>query len=100
MESDGGGAPTFFAGQSVCGVPPNNPQEHCKVIAYPPTHTIKGSYSAKTGVIRLVVPMKFIAGGDHPLFSITGVTATQTQPGSSGAATLNVIDSTAPYDLR
>ncbi len=99
MESDAGGAPTFYEGQSVCGVPPNNPQEHCKVIAYPPGHTIKGSYSAKTGTIRLVVPMKLV-GGDGKLFSVTGLTATQTAPGSSGGAVLNVIDSTAPFDLK
>ncbi len=68
------------------------------MIAYPPGHTIKGSYSAKTGTIRLVVPMKLV-GGDGKLFSVTGLTATQTAPGSSGGAVLNVIDSTAPFDL-
>jgi hypothetical protein len=98
MESDLGGAPTFYDGESVCGVPPTNPEEHCKALAYPPGHTIKGSYTAK-GTIRLVVPMKDV-GGDQRLFSVTGLTATTIAPGSSGAALFNVIDSTAPYDVR
>jgi hypothetical protein len=98
MESDGGGAPTFYDGDSVCGVPPSNPAEHCKVITYPPAHTIKGSYSP-SGTITLTVPMADV-GGSGSLYSITGVTATQAEPGSTGAAIFNVIDSTAPYDLK
>jgi hypothetical protein len=50
-------------------------------------------------VIRIVVPAKDV-GGSHPLFSVTGVTATETTPGSTGNAVFNVIDSTAPYDVK
>jgi hypothetical protein len=98
MESDNGGAPTFYDGDSVCGVPPSNPAEHCKFITYPPGHTIKGSYTP-SGTITLTVPMADV-GGSGSLYSVTGVTATQTLPGSSGAALFNVIDSTPPYDVK
>ncbi|HLX32150.1 MAG TPA: hypothetical protein VKR79_05200 [Gaiellaceae bacterium] len=98
MESDAGGAPTFYDGDSTCGVPPSNPEEHCKVIAYPPGHTITGSYTA-SGTITLTVPMADV-GGSGPIYSVTGVTGTQSLPGSSGAAIFNVIDSTPPYDVR
>jgi hypothetical protein len=98
MESDAGGAPTFYDGDSVCGVPPNNPEEHCKVIAYPPGHTIKGSYTP-SGTITLTVPMADV-GGSGSLYSVTGVAGTQTAPGSTGAAIFNVIDSTPPYDVK
>jgi hypothetical protein len=94
MESDGGGAPSFYVGESVCGVETS----HCKGLTYPPGKTIKGKYTTK-GTIRLVVPLKAV-GGDRKLFSITALTATQTAPGSSGTSIFNVIDSTAPYDLR
>ncbi len=98
MESDAGGTPTFYDGDSVCGVPPSNPEEHCKVIAYPPAHTIKGSYTP-SGTITLTVPMADV-GGSGSLYSVTGVAGTQTVPGSTGAAIFNVIDSTAPYDVK
>jgi hypothetical protein len=98
MESDAGGTPTFYDGESACGVPPTNPEEHCKVMAYPPAHAIKGSYTP-AGTITLTVPMADV-GGSGSLYSVTGVTGTQTLSGSSGAAIFNVIDSTPPYDLK
>jgi hypothetical protein len=98
MESDAGGAPTFYDGDSVCGIPPNNPAEHCKGITYPPGHAIKGSYTP-AGTITLTVPMADV-GGSGSLYSVTGLTATQNEPGSSGLALFNVIDSTPPYDLK
>jgi hypothetical protein len=98
MESDAGGAPTFYDGDSICGIPPNNPAEHCKAITYPPGHTIKGSYTP-SGTITLTVPMADV-GGSGSLYSVTGLTATQNEPGSSGLALFNVIDSTPPYDLK
>lgn len=97
MESDGGAAPTFYVGETTCGVPPSNPQEHCKALGYPAGKTVKGKYTKK-GTIRIVVPMKDV-GGDRKLFSVTGLTATQNTPGSSGGV-FNVIDATAPYDLK
>jgi hypothetical protein len=96
MESDNGAKPTFYAGASTCGVA----SDHCKFINYPSTHTIKGSYSKKTGTITLRVPVADV--GRKPrakLYSVTGVTATQTEPSSSGKAIFNVIDSTQPYDV-
>jgi len=98
MESDAGGAPTFYDGDSVCGIPPNNPAEHCKAITYPPGHAINGSYTP-AGTITLTVPMADV-GGSGSLYSVTGLTATQNEPGSSGLALFNVIDSTSPYDLK
>jgi hypothetical protein len=98
MESDAGGTPTFYDGDSVCGVPPSNPAEHCKVITYPPAHTIKGSYTP-SGTITLTVPMADV-GGSGSLYSVTGLTGTQNAAGSTGGAIFNVIDSTPPYDVK
>jgi hypothetical protein len=98
MESDTGGTPTFYDGESVCEVPPTNPAEHCKVMGYPPAHTIKGSYTA-SGTITLTVPMADV-GGSGSIYSVTGVTGTQNEPSSTGAAIFNVIDSTPPYDVK
>lgn len=98
MESDAGGAPTFYDGDSICGVPPNNPAEHCKLIAYPPGHSIKGSYTP-SGTITLTVPMADV-GGSGSIYSVTGLAGTQNEAGSTGAAIFNVIDSTPPYDLK
>ncbi len=94
MESDNGGTPTFYVGQTVCGIQ----SSHCKGLTYPPDKTIKGTYTKK-GRIRLVVPLKAV-GGDRKLFSVTSLTATQSSPGSTGATVFNVIDSTAPYDVK
>jgi len=94
MESDNGGTPTFYDGDSTCGVF----STHCKVIDYPPAHTISGSFTP-SGTVTLKVPMADV-GGAGSLFSVTGLTATQAEPGSSGAAIFNVIDSTPPYEVK
>lgn len=94
MESSAGDAPTFYDGESVCGVA----STHCKLLAYPPAHTVSGSYTA-SGTITLKVPVGDV-GGSASLYSVTGLTATQTQPSSTGAAIFNVIDSTPPYDVH
>ena len=95
MESDNGGTPTFYDGDSQCGVATS----HCKTISYAPQHTIQGSYT-RSGTITLVVPVQDIGGkADAPIFSATGVTATSTQP-SSSTSIFNVIDSTQPYNAR
>jgi hypothetical protein len=96
MESDGGGAPTFYTGESVCGVATT----HCKFITYPPQHTVKGSFTA-SGTITIDVPLA--EAGNSPgaeLFSATGVTVIQSESASSGTALFNVIDSTTPFDVR
>lgn len=99
MESDGGGKPYFFDGQSVCGIPPNNPEEHCKFITYPPQHILTtGSYTT-SGTITILVPVKDVGGSTDPtLYSVTAVTATQALSSTSGTGIFNVIDSTPPYD--
>jgi hypothetical protein len=38
--------------------------------------------------------------GPGPLDSVTGITATQSTPGSTGATIFNQIDATPPYDIR
>jgi hypothetical protein len=68
------------------------------VITYPPAHTIKGSYTPD-GTITLTVPAADV-GGSGSLYSVTGVTATQSDAGSTGAAIFNVIDSTPPYNVK
>ena len=94
MESDGGGPPTFFDGDSVCGVA----STHCKFLAYPPGRAVTGSYTA-SGTITIKVPVADV-GGTGSLYSVTGLTATQAEASSTGAAIFNVIDSTPPYDVR
>ena len=94
MESDAGGAPTFYDGDSVCGIATT----HCKVITYPPGHTVTGSYSPD-GTITIKVPVAEVGGTAKTLFSVTGVTATQSESSSTGTAVFNVIDSTPPYNV-
>jgi hypothetical protein len=93
MESDNGGPPSFFDGESVCGVA----STHCKLLTYPPGNPVKGSFTP-SGTITITVPFKDVPKGE--LYSVTGVTATQTESSSTGTATFNVIDSTAPYDVK
>jgi hypothetical protein len=106
MESDGGGSPSFFDGETTCGL---NEGTHCKYLAYPATHPLPttgpfaSGYNAATGKITLIVPVADVGGlQEAKLYSVTGLTATQAQPscpaGSSTCSTIfNVIDSTAPY---
>jgi hypothetical protein len=99
MESDSGGTPTFFAGQTVCGVPPNNPEEHCKFIDYPATDTVTGRYT-KSGTITILVPVADVGGAKKgTLYSVTGLTGTQSVPSSTGKAIFNLIDATPPYSV-
>ena len=56
-----------------------------------------GSYT-QSGTITIKVPASDV-GGSSSLNSATGVTATLTEPSSTGAAIFNVIDSTPPYNV-
>ena len=94
MESDAGSAPTFYDGDSICGVA----STHCKFLTYPPAHTVTGSYTP-SGTITIKVPVADV-GGSGSLYSVTGLTATQNAASSSGAAIFNVIDSTPPYNVH
>jgi hypothetical protein len=93
MESDAGAPPTFYDGDAICGVA----STHCKFLTYPPVHAVKGSYSP-SGTITITVPYSDVPKSS--LFSVTGVTATQTAASSTGAAVFNVIDSTPPYNVK
>ena len=94
MESAGGGPPTFYDGDSICGIA----STHCKFLTYPPGHTVSGTYTS-SGTITIKVPVADV-GGNGPMYSVTGVTATQNASSSSRTALFNVIDSTPPYDVR
>src|SRR5437667_1858249 len=94
MESNAGGPPTFYDGDSICGVA----STHCKFLTYPPAHTVTGSYTS-SGAITIKVPIADV-GGSGSLYSVTGLTATQTEPSTTGASIFNVIDSTPPYDVK
>jgi len=94
MESDNGGPPTFYDGDSVCGIA----STHCKMLTYPPAHTVSGSYSP-SGTITIKVPAANV-GGSGPIYSVTGLTATQNASSSTGTAIFNVIDSTPPYNVH
>ena len=97
MESDAGGAPTFFDGETQ-----SINTSHAKFLTYPPAHTIQGSYTAAApGTITLTVPVADVGGnGTARLYSITAVSVTQSTASSSGASIFNPIDSTAPFDFK
>jgi hypothetical protein len=97
----GSGKPSFFAGDTV-GVPPANPGEHTKYIAYPQTHVLSSSQAscnAATGVITLDIPRTDV--GNPPdgtrLYSITAFSATSTTPQSS-TTLFNLTDATTPFE--
>ncbi|MDP9342789.1 MAG: hypothetical protein M3Q23_12010 [Actinomycetota bacterium] len=94
MESDGGGAPSFFDGETS-----SIDTTHAKFLTYPPGNTIQGFYKpGPPGRIVLYVPVADVGAGlSSTLYSITGITATQSQPSSSGPI-FNVIDQTSPFD--
>jgi hypothetical protein len=94
MESDGGRPPVFYDGDSACGIA----STHCKLLTYPPAHSVTGRYTP-SGTITIKVPIADV-GGSGSLHSVTGLTATQTQPSSSGTAIFNVIDSTPSYNVH
>jgi hypothetical protein len=97
MESDAGGAPSFFAGEtSTLGVPGNT----AFFLTHPAQYKVSGSYSmGAPGTIRITVPARDFGGYNGPLYSVTGMTATQSVPSSTGSAVFNQIDATAPYDV-
>jgi hypothetical protein len=96
MESDGGQAPTFFDGETS-----TISDSHGKFMTYPGAHAIQGSYTAAApGVITLIVPVADVGGNPNAtLYSITGLSVTQTEPSSTGTAIFNQIDATHPFDF-
>jgi hypothetical protein len=98
----GSSSPTFFAGDTA-GIPPSNPEEHTKYLAYPQTHVLslsQASYSASTGVITLHIPRRDVGnpGNGKILYSVTAFSATSATPQSS-TTLFNLIDSTTPFDF-
>ncbi len=103
MESKSGAAPTFYAGEtSTLQAASQSATQQGFMLTYPPTHQVGGTYDKTTGTITITVPAKDVgnpAGAALQLYSVTGLTATQTQASSTGGAIFNQIDATAPYDL-
>jgi hypothetical protein len=102
MDNNGGGTPTFFDGETA-GIPPSNPGEHTKYLAYPQTNTLsssRASYDAKTGVITLNVPRGDVGNpaNGSVLYSATAFAATSLTP-QSATTLFNLVDSTTPFEL-
>jgi hypothetical protein len=97
MESDAGQAPTFFDGETS-----SIDTSHGKFLTYPSGHTIHGSYTATIpGVITLTVPIADVGGNSKAtLYSITGVSVTQTTSSSGGQTIFNQIDATRAFDFK
>lgn len=109
MESSGGGSPSFYVGRTETVASKQNSGSGGQgyFMTYPPTHKVKGHYSAKKGTITIYVPGKDVGNKARRalrLFSVTAITATLSQPpGSSSSLASNVfnqIDATVPYDAR
>src|SRR5205807_5832137 len=97
-----GGSPAFFDGETA-GIPPSNPGEHTKYLAYPQTKALsasQASYDAKTGIITMRIPRSDVGDPSDgtPLYSVTAFSATSTSP-QSATTLFNLIDSTSPFDL-
>ena len=102
MDNNGGGSPTFFDGETA-GIPPSNPGEHTKYLAYPQTNKLsssQASYDAKTGVITLRIPRSHVGNpvDGSTLYSVTAFSATSTTP-QSASTLFNLTDATTPSDL-
>lgn len=96
MESDNGGTPTFFDGETT-----TFDSGQGFFMTYPPGHTIQGSYknSSKGGVITLTVPVADVGGSSTAtLYSLTGLSVTQLSS-SSSTTVYNQIDATAPFNF-
>ncbi len=96
MESDNGQAPTFFDGETTTLA-----NGEGFFLTYPPTHAIQGSYTntGSGGTITFTVPVADVGGNSSAvLYSLTGLTATQSQSSSSNTI-FNQIDATAPFDF-
>ncbi len=109
MESDNGGRPIFYTGQTetlAAGPAPLGSGQGF-FLTYPPSKTVKGHYSAKTGTITIYVPARDVGNRQARrlrLYSVTGLTATQSEPAAASsyvaANVFNLIDASAPYDAR
>jgi hypothetical protein len=96
MESDAGGAPSFYDGETS-----SINTTHGKFLTYPPANTIQGTFTAglQGGTITLTVPVADV-GGRSPLYSVTALTATQSTPASTGNTIFNPIDASGAFDFK
>jgi hypothetical protein len=94
MESNNGEAPRFFDGDMGC-----LSTTHCKFFTYDSTTSIRGTYSATTGVITLHVPLADIGSpaSGTALYSAVAFTTTESLPQTLDPI-FNEIDATVPLD--
>ena len=97
MESDAGQMPTFFDGETS-----SIDTTHGKFLTYPSAHSIQGSFTVSSpGTITLDVPVTDVGGNSKAtLYSITGLTVTQSTPSSTGDTIFNPIDATRAFDFK
>ncbi len=97
MESDAGQTPNFFDGETS-----SINTTHGKFLTYPPAHSIQGSFTLSSpGTITLTVPIADVGGNSKAtLFSITGLSVTQSTSSSTGDTIFNPIDATGPFDFK
>ncbi len=97
MESDAGQTPSFFDGETS-----SINTTHGKFLTYPPAHSIQGSFTLSSpGTITLTVPIADVGGNSKAtLFSITGLSVTQSTSSSTGDTIFNPIDATGPFDFK
>ena len=97
MESDAGQTPSFFDGETS-----SINTTHGKFLTYPPAHSIQGSFTLSSpGTITLTVPIADVGGNSKAtLFSITGLSVTQSTSSSTGDTLFNPIDATGPFDFK
>jgi hypothetical protein len=103
MDSNEGGKPSFFVGDTSAIPPPGNQADHTKYITYPQTKTLsasQASYDAKTGVITMHIPLSDVGkpAFGTVLYSGTAFSATSSSPQSS-TTLFNLIDATTPFEL-
>jgi len=106
MESDNGGTPTFYAGETKSL---KAPTEVAFMLTYPPEDAVTGSYTAGSpGTITIDVPAADVGNATTgELYSATGLTATQaetsalaSETGTFAASIFNLIDASASYDVK
>jgi hypothetical protein len=102
MESVEGGKPTFYDGDTA---PPTQQVQLSQ--NFSAAQTTRGSYNAKHGTIRIVIPFKDVPAVKRhaTLYSATAFTgttaATLAVPNPSGLqGEINQLDATAPFDYK
>jgi hypothetical protein len=97
MESVGGGAPRFFAGDTTAT---QIPAEQVSML-FDSTHAVPGTVQG--GTVTIHVPWSAIGGNKRGrvLYSATAFTATTAATlGGNAAGVFNVIDATPPFDYQ